>query len=221
MKNILCYGDSNAWGNIADSFNPDTMLHDRYEYGVRWTSIVQKLLGPQYHFIEANLNGRSTSFDEIGIVRPSRNGLSTLAGILEMHYPLDLVIFMLGTNDLKIQYNASVERIADGMRQLIHTVKNSLFGRNNQAPHILLIAPSPIIKMASPLFALFFDDTSVEKSNQLALSYEKLAKEERCEFLDAKLFVKISSADGIHIEQDSHVVFAEVVSQKLRKLIEV
>jgi len=35
MKNILCYGDSNTWGNIAGSRNVEFMLAQRYERGVR------------------------------------------------------------------------------------------------------------------------------------------------------------------------------------------
>ena len=121
IKNILCYGDSNTRGNIAGTFNPETMLHQRFIYSERWTGILQQRLGDHYHVIEAALNGRTTSFDEVAAARPSRNGLATLPGILDMHYPLDLVILMLGSNDIKSQFNASVDRITDGMRQLIHS----------------------------------------------------------------------------------------------------
>lgn len=218
MKNILFYGDSNSWGNIAGTFDLNLMLHQRYEYGVRWTSVVQTLLGKDYHIIEENLNGRTTSFDEIGIVRPSRNGLATLPGILEMHYPLNMVIFMLGTNDLKIQFDASVSRISDGMRKLIQIVKESRFGENAKAPQIILMAPAPILKMESELFKLFFDETSVEKSHSLAEHYQKLANDEICGFLDIKPIVKISLADGIHIDKDSHIHLAHAVAKKIKEI---
>jgi lysophospholipase L1-like esterase len=219
MINILCYGDSNAWGNIAGSFNPDLMMHQRYEYGIRWTSQVQKILGAGYHFIEASLNGRTTSFDETDSVRPSRNGLATLPGILQMHYPLNLVIFMLGTNDFKTQFNASIDSITQGMRQLIHSVKTSCYGENYQPPQVMLISPAPIFA-ATPSFYLFLDDQSVEKSHQLAPHYEQLAKEEHCWFLDAKPFVTVSAKDGIHIEQDSHQHLAAAVAKKIKAFFE-
>ena len=141
IKNILCYGDSNTRGNIAGTFNPETMLHQRFIYSERWTGILQQRLGDHYHVIEAALNGRTTSFDEVAAARPSRNGLATLPGILDMHYPLDLVILMLGSNDIKSQFNASVDRITDGMRQLIHLVKQSRFGRDFLVPKILILYP--------------------------------------------------------------------------------
>jgi lysophospholipase L1-like esterase len=219
MKTILCYGDSNAWGNIAGSFNPETMLHQRYDYPERWTGLLQKILGEHYHVIESNLNGRSTSFDEIGIVRPSRNGLTTLPGILEMHYPLDMVVLMLGTNDLKAQYQAEVSCISDGMRQLIHCVKASAFGKNGQMPLILVIAPAPIQWINSPLCKVFFDAHSVEKSRQLSSHYQQLAEEENCLFLDSADWVKVSPVDGIHIDKDSHPILAKVVADKIRAIL--
>lgn len=212
MKNILCYGDSNTWGNIAGTLNPNLMLHQRYEYGIRWTSIVQQLLGSNYHIIEAGLNGRSTSFDETKISRPSRNGMAMLPHVMDMHYPLDLVIFMLGTNDVKVEFNASIEQILSGMRKLIKFVKTSNFGPDYKSPQVMLISPAPILRENLP----FFDSVSVEKSHKLASQYAQLAIEEKCIFLDAASLVKISLNDGIHIERDSHSILAKEVAEKIK-----
>lgn len=38
MKNILCFGDSNTFGY-------DTINDSRFPWGVRWTSILQEMLG--------------------------------------------------------------------------------------------------------------------------------------------------------------------------------
>ena len=46
MTTILCYGDSNTYG-----YNPVNGL--RYPKDVRWTGVLQKLLGEQYAVIEA------------------------------------------------------------------------------------------------------------------------------------------------------------------------
>ncbi len=219
MKNILCYGDSNTWGQIAGDFDPTLMIHGRYTHQIRWTCVLQKLLGPDYYVIEAGLNGRNSSFDEIGTVRPSRNGLATLPGILEMHYPLDLVVVMLGTNDLKIQCNATIPRIIDGMRQLIHCIKTSKFGRNYQAPSILLMAPVPLHQIAAQIFKLNMDEHSVTKSHQLAHYYEQLAETEKCIFLDAKAFATIDLNDGVHITDKSHYKLAAALATKIKTSI--
>jgi len=215
MKNILCYGDSNTWGYIAGSMNPEFMLAERLPYEVRWTGILQNLLGSQYHLIEAGLNGRTTAFDEVGIVRASRNGLSTLPGILDMHYPLDLVIFMLGTNDVKTQFKVSPAEVTHGMRQLIHYVKSSHLGPQFSSPEVMLIAPAPIVNVGSPLFKLFYDEASVAKSEELAQPYQNLAEQEKCMFLNAGPIVKISMNDGVHYEPASHKTLAAAIKKKI------
>lgn len=217
MKNILCYGDSNTFGAVPGSMNLEFLLSERFGYTVRWTGLLQQLLGNDYRIIEAGLNGRTTSFNafnEMSRNRPSRNGLATLPGVLEMHYPLDLVIFMLGTNDLKIEFNASCEQITHGMKQLIDCVKTSHFGLDFNAPKIMLVTPAPMYQVDLSAFDDFFDGTSFAKSNQLAKHYAELANQEHCTFLDAGELVKVSAKDGIHFDQDSHVAFAEALLPK-------
>ena len=99
MWEILCYGDSNTWG-----YNPSTKeRYDRYE---RWTGILQFTLGDEYHVIEEGLNGRTTVWDE-PIEGEYKNGKTYLVSCLESHKPLDLVIIMLGTNDLKKRFSVT------------------------------------------------------------------------------------------------------------------
>lgn len=216
MKNILCYGDSNTWGNIAGSMNMTFMLAKRFPYAVRWTGMLQQLLGEGYRIVEAGLNGRNTSFDETLVVRPSRNGYATLPGILEMHYPLDLVIFMLGTNDVRMEFNASCERIAQGMLQLITYVKNSHLGPDFTTPEVMLIAPTPIEYVDEPAFTMFYDKVSVAKSYELAKHYNQLARQENCAFLDAGPILTVSPADGVHLNQHSHIVLATTLGERLK-----
>ncbi len=218
MQNILCYGDSNTWGNIAGSRNMELMLAKRFDRNVRWTGVLQKLLGDDFYVIEAGLNGRNTSFDETKFVRPSRNGLATLPLILEMNYPIDLVIFMLGTNDAMIDFNATPEQTTLAMQKMLRFVKTSHFGQNFQAPNTLLIAPAPIHKINSNDFNLFFDDSSIAKTKGLATHYAKLAAQESCTFLDAGQIVKVGD-DGVHIEADSHKDLAKAIASKIQKMI--
>ena len=98
LKNILCFGDSNTWG-----YAPVT--GERYPGHVRWTGVLQSCLGDDYFVIEEGLNGRTTVHNEP--LRPHRNGASLLPVLLESHSPLDLVIVMLGTNDLKACFRQS------------------------------------------------------------------------------------------------------------------
>ena len=69
MTTILCYGDSNTYG-----YNPVNGL--RYPKDVRWTGVLQKLLGEQYAVIEEGCNGRTTVFEDIA--EPWKAGLGYL-----------------------------------------------------------------------------------------------------------------------------------------------
>jgi len=55
-KTILCYGDSNTWGQKPDKSS-------RYLVDVRWTGLLQKTLGDSYYVIEEGLSSRTTDLD--------------------------------------------------------------------------------------------------------------------------------------------------------------
>ena len=108
VKKILCYGDSNTWG-----YNPHTEL--RYPRAVRWTGVLQRGLGPAYHVIEEGLNGRTTVWDDP--IEGYKSGKEYLVPCLETHKPMDLVVIMLGTNDLKHRFSLTAFDIATGRRE--------------------------------------------------------------------------------------------------------
>lgn len=218
MKNILCYGDSNTWGQVPGSMDVGLRLAKRYSYGVRWTSVLQQLLGSEFHVLEAGLNGRSTSFDEVNSMRPSRNGLAALPLLMDTNYPLDLVVIMLGTNDTRTDIDADLDRIVHGMRQLIECVQSSYFGPNFTSPKVMILAPAPILSSASKNFDVY-NDTSVAKSKKLPELYEKLAQEKHCYFLSIAPFVTVSETEGVHLEQDSHAELAKAMAVKIKQTL--
>ncbi|MFR5760773.1 MAG: GDSL-type esterase/lipase family protein [Oscillospiraceae bacterium] len=113
MKRILCYGDSNTWGNIpADG--------RRYPADVRWTGVAAKLLGDGYSIIEEGLNGRTTSFDDYYV--DCRNGRKGLGYALCAHAPIDLIVVSLGTNDLK--YTGAVGSYK-GLDELLRLIEHA------------------------------------------------------------------------------------------------
>lgn len=213
MKTILCYGASNVWGFIPGSWNVEKGLAARYAKNERWTGVLQKELGNEYDIIEEGLNGRTTMFDDTVAAKPYRNGLTQLPVCLEAHYPINLVIFMLGTNDTKIQYSSSVEKITTGMRKLVHVVKESNKGPDGVAPEILVIAPQPIVKTAG--LSDQFNDGSIQQSILLTQSYQKMAQEEGCSFLDIS-HIKSSLVDGIHLEVSGHREIGLIVAQLIK-----
>ena len=167
MKNILCFGDSNTWG-----YSP--VDGTRFPPDIRWTGVLQKSLGDDYHVIEEGLNGRTTFINEEGDeARPLRSGSDVLQVILESHRPLDFVTIMLGTNDLKLEFNLTAEQIAQGAKELCETVLNSAYLADNP-PQILLISPTHIGSTIMPDEEEFFEQAR-EKSLQFTEHYEKAA----------------------------------------------
>ncbi len=215
-KRILCYGASNTWGFKPNSFNPKTGLAERYARHERWPSILAKELH-EFEIIEEGLNGRTTMFDDAIAQKPYRNGLTQLPIILESHYPIDLVIFMLGTNDLKTQYDKSIDEISNGMKYLIDIVMASNKGPYGSSPKVLVIAPQPILREGL-IHPTSFDNSSIQKSHLLSEAYEKVCAESGCFFLDASKFIKSSLNDGIHLDISEHRKLAEALKNKLQVL---
>ena len=110
MKTILCYGDSNTWG-----YNPS--MGGRYARDERWPGVLRKELGEGYLVIEEGLNGRTTVWDDP--IEGYKNGKTYLVPCLETHKPLDLVIILLGTNDLKMRFSVSALIQAAGRRSRV------------------------------------------------------------------------------------------------------
>lgn len=208
---ILCYGASNVWGFKPGSYNFNTGLAERYSENERWTGILAKNLS-NCVIIEEGLNGRTTAFDDTFAGKPYRNGLAMLPICLESHYPLDLVIFFLGTNDTKHQFNKTAQEIAKGMEQLVMCALQSNKGPGGLSPKVLLIAPQPITKGASQKY---FDESSIEKSQAIIGLYRTIALKYGCGFVDSSESVRSSEVDGIHLAPKDHHKLAEQISSKI------
>ena len=211
MKHILCFGDSNTWG-----YSPQD--GSRFPIDVRWTGVLQKTLGSNYRIIEEGLNGRTTFINEEGEdARPFRSGSDFFPTILESHRPLDLVTIMLGSNDLKLEYDLSVEEIAKGAKALCEMVINSEY-LVEHPPALLLISPTHFNPEIIEDEIEIFGDAS-EKSRQFAEHYQKVAEELGIHFLDAATHVTPSQGEGIHWDADQHIKFGKVLAQKITKIL--
>ena len=102
---ILCYGDSNTWGYISGS------NHKRYGNDERRTKILAKLLGNNFEIIEEGLNSRTLISNDTRPGKEGKNGYEYLIPCLDTHDPIDLVILMLGTNELKSTYNKNAKDV--------------------------------------------------------------------------------------------------------------
>jgi lysophospholipase L1-like esterase len=208
---MLCYGDSNTWGKI-----PGSKRFERYSAKERWPGILQQLLGDGYEVIEAGLNSRTTNLDDPDPENPGRNGLFLLMPTLESHNRVDIIIFMLGTNDLKVQYNRQPEDVAVGMQALLD--ETSAYAKKvcNLRPTIFLISPPLVKEVGREIYA-----GGTIKSEKLAALYQKLAQQnsqpnEEVYFVNAAQYVQPSEIDGVHLEESGHKKLAEILHTLLK-----
>lgn len=216
MKQILCYGDSNTYGFDGRSMSVSGD-HARFDESTRWTRLLQKNLGSGFLVCEEGMNGRTTVFDDP--LAYGRNGYSYLEVAFETHQPVDLVVVMLGTNDLKDQFSASAQVIAWGMERLVIRLQELIFHSLNPAAKILLVAPANVRKNAQGGFCYDFSERSVAKGEQLPPLYRALAERYRCAFVDANDWTSVDEADGTHLNPEGHRIFADQIAEVIRSIL--
>lgn len=211
MKTVLCYGDSNTYGyNPSDGF--------RYPENVRWTGRLQKLLGDDYRVIEEGCNGRTTVFDDP--IEGWKNGLIYLRPCLNSHKPVDIVIMMLGSNDLKESFHASPKDIADGAETLVKDIIDFTGSKQGFVPVIILVAPPEIGEgIATSAFYGHFYENAIERSKQLPGLYKQVAEKNGCVFVNAAEYIKPSKVDSLHLSPEGHAKLAEVLDRVVRESI--
>lgn len=207
MKNVLCFGDSNTYGTNATG--------GRFERNQRWTGILQKILGDEYYVIEEGCGGRTTVFDDP--IEEHKNGKKYLLPCLHSHWPLDLVIIMLGTNDLKNRFALSPTDVQWGMENLIMAIQNMDRLVYGKAPEILIMAPVQIGRLSGLEQILI---GAKEKCEQLPALYGQLAKARNTHYLNAGDYAEADDADGVHIDEAGHCALAQAVADKVRRILE-
>lgn len=191
MKTILAYGDSLTWGA-----HPVTAL--RHSYDDLWPSVLAARLGATARVIQDGVGGRTTSRDDY--TGPScRNAVKSLPVALAAHMPLDLVILMLGTNDLKPMHGASALAAQNGMRRLVHLVRTQPYKPASAVPQVLLVAPP---ECRVPTGRDLDGPHRVSESKRFSTLYQALADELGTGFFDAATVATASIEDGVHLHAD-------------------
>ncbi|MBQ4283356.1 MAG: GDSL family lipase [Lachnospira sp.] len=205
---ILCIGDSNTWG-----YNP--VNGQRHEN--RWTKMLSKMM-PENDIIEEGLNGRTIL--SIDPIFPERQGIASLKMLLMSHKPVDLVIIMLGTNELKNIFPCNAEYIADGIRQFIDIIKNPDMWQRFSVPEILIISPVLVREELITNGDVFgdMDERSVTESKKLAKVIAEVCKESSVEFMNAAQYAVASVVDNIHMDEDNHKKLAEAILRKVKTI---
>ncbi|MDX3929408.1 MAG: SGNH/GDSL hydrolase family protein [Shinella sp.] len=194
MKTVLCYGDSLTWGYDAEGLG-------RHAYEDRWPSVLAKALGSGVNVIAEGLNGRTTGYDD-HLADCDRNGVKTLPTVLHSHMPIDLVIVMLGSNDMKPMIAGTAHAARAGIQRLVGLVRRHEYSFEYEAPDILIVSPPPLCETADPVFSALFKG-GVEQSSMLASLYRDLADELGCGFFDAGSVARTTPLDGVHLDAEN------------------
>jgi len=180
---ILCFGDSNTYG-----YDPRGYFGDCYGTEDRWVDLLAKQTGQEC--INAGVNGREIP----------RN--SYTLRLLAEHTPVDIILVMLGTNDLL--QGASAKESADRMEAFLNPPLP-------QCKQVLLVAP-PSMKRG----AWVPSDVLVAESIHLAEEYKLLAEKLNITFVDTRHWNIELTFDGVHFTEEGHHAFAEYLRKELR-----
>lgn len=101
---IICFGDSNTWG-----YDPRSYLGERYPKDVRWTGLLSAL--PGLEVVNCGVNGRTIPNT------PAR--VSAACAELGRYLPADVLLVMLGGNDLLCSPDFRAENVAERMERFL------------------------------------------------------------------------------------------------------
>lgn len=212
-KRILCYGDSNTWG-----YTP--LTGERYDSDTRWTQILARELGEGYTVIEDGLGGRTTVFEDPHV--PCRNGREGLPYALLTARPLDLVIVMLGTNDLP---HTNAFGYSRGLSEIVHRILNAgVFYKDSsrifpEQPKVLLVSPIRLHPDIDRIMPESGYRGRYAESCRFGEFTRQVAESYNLPWLDAAEYAAPSDADGVHMLPEGHMALGKAIAKKVAEML--
>ncbi len=206
MKKILLYGDSNTWGHNPVDFS---------QLAVTWATTVRALLPGCDIEIDGEC-GRATLAGE-----GAKHGIACFRErYFAKKHDFDLIVIMLGTNDVLKEIDYTPERTAEALRQYIRETR-VVYG--DKTPQFLIISPILIKEnvMKHPVFTELYTPESVEKSKRFADAIEKMTKDENVHFMNAALYAEASDIDGVHMETAEHEKLGAAAAAKIKEILSI
>ena len=191
---IMCFGDSNTFGTPPHGADPVP----RYDAADRWPRVMAEALGCEV--VEEGLPGRTTDVADPthpALTGAGMDGAAYLPAALASHLPLDWVVILLGTNDLKTMYARTPLRIALGAAKLVEIAQSigGGVGTPYSSPRVLLLGPPALGRMSH--FSEMFVGAQ-EKARALPGLYAAMAAAAGCAFLDCGTVIESDGYDGLH-----------------------
>lgn len=200
---ILVFGDSNAHGTPPIVSLPAIGRHAKRD---RWPEVVATELG--LDVITDGLPGRTTVHDD-PVEGGARNGAAVLVSALHAHKPLDLVIIMLGTNDLKTRFSVSAWEIARSVMRLVEMTRTE-----GVAKDLMVVAPCPVTETGA-LTDVF--QGAEARQTGLVEHLREMARAAGVGFFEAGSVAHVSGVDGVHLEPDQHHALGRAMAAAVRE----
>ena len=166
---ILCFGDSNTYG-----YDPRGYFGGRYDHP--WPELLAEEMG-------------------CTVLNWGENGREIPGKAVDFPADTDLLIIMLGTNDLLQSWPPEAAE-----KKMERFLKSIALDQHK----ILLIAPPPM-----QLGQWVHDQKRIDNSVTLAKQYQALSARLGIRFADAGKWNVPLAYDGVHMTQEGHKVFAD------------
>lgn len=209
MKRVMVYGDSNSWGYPADGSGK--RLEDR------WPIVMARHLD-DVELVEENLPGRTTIHDDAEHMGEVNNGLRFLEVAVRSHAPIDALIILLGTNDLKARFQPNADRIAENIGRLVVEARRIGGGKpvwdDPTPPKIFVVVPPPLSDRSIDPTWDRVDEWAGAKlaSEGLADAVARVCRALDVPVFDSAHFVEGGQDDPIHWTHTSHLRFGQAVA---------
>jgi lysophospholipase L1-like esterase len=212
---ILVYGDSNSWGYLDDGSG--------IRHAERWPVMMAQHLrqaGIAAELVEECLPGRTSNIDD-----PQEgawcNGHTPLKAILLSQQPLDQILIMLGTNDMKARFGRDAAAIAAGVMSLLAIIRETAAGPGGWHGE----TPTPVTVICPPALGELADDPAwlrqgewrgARATSQALPPILKAACDAAgAAFIDGNLHAVSSTRDPIHWSAETQVAFGGAIAREI------
>ncbi len=146
--------------------------------------------------------------------------MDSLSMLLMSHTPVDLILVMLGTNELKTVFHTNARYIARGVREYIRTIKNPFLWEKDFEPRLLVISPVLLRDdiQEREEFYMGFDENSIYQSQHMAEEMQKVCESYGVAFLNGAEYAEASDIDGIHMNEENHRKLAKAICEKIGEM---
>lgn len=202
---IVCYGDSNTYG-----WDPRFYSGDRYDHP--WPELTAKLAAESTAQLAAESKvklaaGQMSQLTETVVVNCGEPGrvvpyrveyLEWFCRDVQRHKP-DLLVIMLGTNDLINMPVPDADSVARSMERMIR------FAKQKQLSGKILLLSCPAVFMNGSFY--------MPALKKLSERYREIAEQEEILYADPFRWNIPMAYDGVHFTEEGHRIFAEEISR--------